>query len=437
MSLEHLEPIEAREKREKQPWDYSHVPLPTSWYGLPLLFASVANPQLESASFRASNSNGNRRSDLFASSVSYSTLIIIDHWAGSAVGLSKKGLQKCGWRCYDMVMHTWKVLSKLHKWRGQWGCPFFDLQTMDDLCVKENGDEWSTYEEFHDWEAKFPWISHISQPAQHASWHPNRWPSFWNPTHHCPAHVTHVKIVMQKMSSGASPCIFFSISAWPQPKSTAMNPAVDRHGSREPRYRLQDGGNHGGTDAANQHKDHDVLSWVPAHVWGQNDQKYTKKSFLLIIEVWITDSIWIIFVHLPFRILWGVFFSRTMYTTSWQNRLQHSEMPRMTQARWCNDGPGWASLQWKIKTSGQLGQPSEAAMGWPLFDNATWKLEKSTSWSQGWCSRNSIKDAIWKKREVDSPWRQHWDEPLRTHRTSAARTCAREHPVKAPLCGHT
>lgn len=35
----------------------------------------------------------------------------------------------------------------------------------------------------------------------------------------------------------------------------------------------------------------------------------------------------------------------------------------MTQARWCNDVPGWASLRWRLRPQVNLGQPSEAAMG--------------------------------------------------------------------------
>ena len=122
----------------------------------------------------------------------------------------------------------------------------------------------------------------------------------------------------------------------------------------------------------------------------------------------------------------------TMCTTSWQKRLQHSEMPRMTQARWCNDEPGWASLQWRLRPQ-KLGQPWSRHGN--LFSYATF-IGRGPPDLRTWFSKQH-KDAIWKKREVYSPWSQLWDEPLRTHRTSAARTCAREHPVKAPLCSHT
>lgn len=312
MSLEHLEPIEAREKREKQPWDYSHVPLPTSWYGLPLLFASVANPQLESASFRASNSNGNRRSDLFASSVSYSTLITIDHWAGSAVGLSEKGWQKN----VDEYVMTW--LCTLRKyWASctngevngvvlsltckQWMICAWRRMEMNGAHMRSSMTEKQKCRA----EARFPWISHISQPAQHASWHPNRWPSLkpntWLP---CSWNAS----LMKKMSSGASPCIFFSISAWPQPKSTAI------HSGWPPRYPLHvspSGRRQPSRHRCSQSAQRPRCAELEQHMSEVKMTKNIQKSFLLIIEVWITDSIWIIFVHLPFRILWGVFFSST------------------------------------------------------------------------------------------------------------------------------
>ena len=313
MSLEHLEPIEAREKREKQPWDYSHVPLPTSWYGLPLLFASVANPQLESASFRASNSNGNRRSDLFASSVSYSTLITIDHWAGSAVGLSEKGLQKN----VDEYVMTW--LCTLRKYWASCTNGEVNGVVLSLTCKQWMICEWRrmemngahmrssmTEKQKCRAEARFPWISHISQPAQHASWHPNRWPSLKLPNscNSCenrdakdvlwrqPLHLLfHLCLTATKIDSDpqrltatvASHRIAFrteaTIEAPMQPISTKT-----------------------------------TMCWVGFQHMSEVKiyQKFCLKSFLLIIEVWITDSIWIIFVHLPFpNIVFGVFFSRT------------------------------------------------------------------------------------------------------------------------------
>lgn len=312
MSLEHLEPIEAREKREKQPWDYSHVPLPTSWYGLPLLFASVANPQLESASFRASNSNGNRRSHLFASSVSDSTLIIIDHWAGSAVGLSKKGLQKN----VDEYVLTW--LCTLRKyWASctngevngvvlsltckQWMICAWRRMEMNGAQMRSSMTEKQKCRA----EARFPWISHISQPAQHASWHPNRWPSLKPNTslpcscNSCenrdtkdvlwrqPLHLLfHLCLTATKIDSDEP-------SGWPprDPRAT-----VSPSGRRQPsRHRC--------SQSAQRPRCAELgSSTCLRSKW----PKIYKKSFLLIIEVWITDSIWIIFVHLPFRILSSV-----------------------------------------------------------------------------------------------------------------------------------
>lgn len=179
-----------------------------------ILFAVWRGKSIGKSSFRASK--GNRRS--------YSTLII----ELAAPLASKIGLQKCRWICYDMVESTlgkyWAsctngevngvVLSLTCK---QWMICAWRRMEMNGAHMSGSMTE---KKQKCRAEARFPWISHISQPAQHASWHPNRWPK-----RNCPTHDTcscaSLKIV-KKMSSGASPCIFFSISAWPQ-HSTAIH----------------------------------------------------------------------------------------------------------------------------------------------------------------------------------------------------------------------
>lgn len=304
MSLEHLEPIEAREKREKQPWDYSHVPLPTSC----LRAWQIHNSNQPASELQIPMGIAAVTFLLPVLATPPWSLLIIE--LGAPLALAKKACKKM-WM--NMLWHGYahfESIEQAAQMERSMGLSFL-WPANNGWFVREG--EWRWME--HIWGV--PWLrsknaqqkpdfhgfSHISQPAQHASWHPNRWPSLKLPNTWLPCSCDSMRKSWCKRCPLA-PALASSFPSLPDQRNQnrQRSTTVDRHGS-EPPYRLQDGGNHRGTDAANQHKDHDVLSWVPAHVWGQNDQKFCLKSFLLIIEVWITDSIWIIFVHLPFRIL--------------------------------------------------------------------------------------------------------------------------------------
>lgn len=210
MSLEHLEPIEAREKREKQPWDYSHVPLPTSC----LRAWQIHNSNQPASELQIPMGIAAVTFLLPVLATPPWSLLIIE--LGAPLALAAKKACKKMWM--NMLWHGYAHFESIEQ-----AAQMERSMGLSFLWPANNG--WFVRE------GEWRWMEHIWGVPWLRSKNAEQKPDFHGfptslsllntlhdiltdgPVWNCPTHVTHVKIVMQKMSSGASPCIFFSISA--------------------------------------------------------------------------------------------------------------------------------------------------------------------------------------------------------------------------------
>lgn len=140
----------------------------------------------------------------------------------------------------------------------------------------------------------------------------------WNPTHDCPAHEMH----LWWKRCPLAPALASSFPSLPdRNQNRQRSTAVDRHGTRFT-YRLQDGGNHRGTDAANQHKDHDVLSWNSTCLRSKWPKIY-KNHFCLSLKFGsLIQYELFLSTYLSEYCEVSSFQAHIVLVTSWQNRLQ-------------------------------------------------------------------------------------------------------------------